>query len=387
MVKNMKRVVKKAPKKKTKQPVRRAPVSVMTTAPVSIGNSIRGQKPKVVNTPNGARVVGRDFCFEAKATVAAVNGWTLIGGMPITPSVLATAGLRGYTQMFSCFKVNRLAVHYITSSPTSQSGDVLFYYERERTTPMIDFTNNSFLPFVLSDPNTILGPQWQNHTAFIDPIKEWKTTNYGLNPDLNEDATGSVFLFSKTSAANSPGYIIFDYDIEFKEMCVNPRAGVLPVSRGLWNYATTQVTALAATAGTTIPVLILAGNNPDGVATAMPNGAASGDIYKMIALITASTASGVNSAWTNATTANLFSNQVAGGSDNAITIDDGYTVYGVWNGTSFYIYQTLEGAKFGPASNSSTNLITYGVNATVTFSICWMISQVASVGGNLQSSY
>lgn len=354
-------------------------MTTINTAPVAIGNSVRGSTPQVTNSANGCRVIGRDFAFEAKATVAAANNWSLIGGMPLTPAVLATSSLRSYAQMFSNFKINRLVVHYITSSPTSQAGDIMFYYERERNSPMVDFTNSSFMPFVLSDPNTVIGPQWQNHSVMIDPVKEWKNTNYGLQSDLNEESVGSVFLFSKTNSASSPGYLLVDFDITFKEMCVNPRAGIIPITRGLWNYVTIGATALAISLGTTASMSLL-GNNPDGSISTLPNGAQTGDIYKTIFLVTNSTAAGTNAAWTNVAASTLlsYSNTAVA---TAITVDDGFTCYALLAGSSFTLYPNLESAK------TQNGPLKYGVTATATFNVCTMMSLVATNNTSNQSAY
>lgn len=381
MTKNKSNKQAKMPKAKKQQP-RFSDVSTVRTAPVAIGNSIRGSKPIVTNSVNGARIVGRDFAFELKSTVAAATTWSCIGGMPITPAVLATSSLRSYTQMFSVFKINRLAFHYITSSPTSQAGDVLFYYERERVSPMIDWTNSSFLPFVLSDPSTILGPQWQNHTVNVRPVPEFKSTNFGLSTDLNEEACGSIIAFSKTNAANSPGYMLVDFDITFKEMCINPRAGILPISRGLFNYVTLGRTAAVTVAATTQLRALVQGVNPDGTASAMPNGAANGDVYKCFAMLTNSTVGGTNSAWVVATAANLAQYQTSGITTN-ITVDDGFTFYIQYqNSSDFALFPTLESAKV----NTGNNLY-YGVTGTVTWNLCCMITYVGSNNTNLQSSY
>lgn len=385
MTKNQKQRQQKktAPKRAAPKRSVHGPVSMINTAPVAIGNSIRGSKPIVTNALDGCRVVGRDFAFECKSTVAAVNGWSLIGGMPITPAVLVTSALKSYAQLYSCFKVNKIVCHYITSSPTSQPGDILFYNERDRSGPMVDCTSNSFLPLVLSDPSTILGPQWQNHSMLMNPVKEFKSTNYGLNPDLNEDSAGSIFVYSKTSSANSPGYILIDYDITFKEMCVNPRAGLLPITRGLWNYLTLSLTATAVTLGSTAIAGTISGNDPNGLATAIPSGAMSGDIYKVIFQVTNSTATGVNAAWTNVTSANLAMYDNASG-DLAIAADDGFTCYGVLYGTtSMVLYTTLEAAK----TNGLYGRLAYGVTATITYSLCTLVSYVASTNSNIQSAY
>ncbi len=354
------------------------PVSTINTAPVAIGNSIRGSKPQVTYSGDGCRVIGRDFCFELKSTIAAVTGWSLIGGMPITPSVLATSSLRSYSQMFSKFKINRMAFHYITSSPTTQAGDVMFYYERDRNGPAVDQTSNSFLPYVLSDPNTIIGPQWNNHTMMIKPVADWNSTNYGMTTDLNEESDGSIFVYSKTNAANSPGYILVDFDITFKEMCVNPRAGLLPITRGIWSYLTLGVTSTAVTTSTAA-TLTVQGLNPDGIAPSMPVGTAVGDIFKVVFQVTNSTIA--NAAWTNATTANVLSYR-PNSTTIAVTVDDGFTCYALaTSSTTVVLYPTLDSAKAG------NNWMCWGVAATVTVNICTLVSYVGSTNGNLQSSY
>jgi len=391
MAKNAKRMASKTRQKAAGF----GPVSSINTAPVAIGNSVRGSKPRVVNSANGARVVGRDFAFALKGTSASITNWELIGGMPITPAVLPSSVLRNYCQMYANFKVNKLVVHYITSSPTSQAGDILFYYERDRKAPLQDYTNASFLPFVLSDPLTIIGPQWTNHSLIVDPVRDWKSTLYGMNADLNEDAAGSVFLFSKTNAINSPGYVLLDYDISFKEMSVNPRAGTLPISRGQWNNFTIGATTQAVVAGST-PVgsgttVVVQGFDVSGAASALPTGAAYGDIYKCVAAVTASQLNG--NTWANATPANLlrYGNDI----DTAVTIDDGFTFYAVYldttsgaGGARFQLYATLEEALSGGGyTTSPTGSFIYGVTATVTWYLNINASLVANKTTLSQSSY
>ncbi len=359
---------------------RPGPVSTINTAPVAIGNSLRGMAPKVFQTKDGVRVVGRDFIFAAGSTVAAATGWEVIGGMPLTPSVLPSSILRNYAQMYSKFKVNAAAVHYITSSPTSQAGDILFYYERDRRGPFIDYTNNSFLPYVLSDGHTVIGPQWTNHTLIVKPTDGFNFTDYATNTDLNEDACGSVFLFSKTNSANSPGYMLMDYDITFKELSVNPRAGVLPVARGQWNQICLGKTTAAVTSGVTNFQPVVQGNTVAGAAAALPTGTVTGDIFKIIFQVTDSTVSGVNSAWTNVNSTNLIVYNTAG-TTTATTIDDGFTCYGMYSNSVFNLYPTLEQAI------ADTHMFLYGTTATVTYNLCCMISLVYQNNSQQQNAY
>jgi hypothetical protein len=332
-------------------------------------------------TADGCRIQGRDFAFQAGATAASVTDWTLIGGLPLTPSVMPATALKSYAQMYGLFKFNALAVHYITSSATSQTGDIMFYYERDRAGPAIDSTSSSFLPFVLSDANTVLGPQWMNHTAMVRPDPEFKSTNYGVNADLNEEANGSVFLYSKTSSASSPGYVIIDYDITFKQLQANPRAGLLPVTRGQWSPVCLQQTA-AIVAGVTAQTT-LAGNQVSGNAAVLPTGTVPGDIFKCIFDVTNSQI--VNAAWVGITPSTVFSVTVFS-TPQALSIDDGFTCYAMYDGTAsaFTFYLTLTEAL---ATSSNGRIVWQTAAAAPNFRICAELSLVANVNSRMQNSY
>lgn len=358
------------------------PVSAINTAPVSVGNSVQGSAPRVTQTTDGARVVSRDFAFALSATAAGVTGWELIGAMPVTPAVLPSSILRNYCQMFNKFKVNRIAVHYITSSPTSQAGDVMLYYEKDRTAPMCDYSNSSFLPYVLSDPNTIIGPQWTNHTVVLRPTKDWKTTLYGNEPDLNEDAEGTLFFFSKTNAANSPGYLLIDYDIQFKELSVNPRAGSLPIARGQATFVGLSSPSNSITTGTGATWVWTSVKNITGATSAAPTGAIPGDIYKLVVQYTATIPAG-NTAWSGSVTPTTSNMLQYGGTNRALTIDDGLTLYLSYNTvSSLQMFPTLEAAVTNSDAIEWQTSIT-----TLVFSLCAEIHLVRNVTDLTQSAY
>lgn len=368
--------------KRTRKTGSFGPVSQINTAPVSVGNSVQGSAPRVTQTTDGARVVSRDFAFALSSTAAAVTGWELIGGMPITPAVLPNSILRNYCQMFNKFKVNRIAVHYITSSPTSQAGDVMFYYEKDRTAPMCDYSSSSFLPYVLSDPNTVIGPQWTNHSVVLRPTREWKSTLYGNQTDLNEDAEGTVFFFSKTNSANSPGYLLIDYDITFKELSINPRAGTLPITRGQSTFAT-MVPLSTVTSGVAANWVWNSGKTISGTNSVGPPGAIPGDVYKCIVQYTATSQAG-NSAWAGTpvpTTTNFLQ---YGSTNRPLTIDDGLTLYVNFNSQtpSFQTYTTLEAAV------TNTDPIEYQTTITGSiFNLCVELQLVRNTTDLTQSAY
>jgi hypothetical protein len=383
---NQKRNTKR-PSRAVRSPGSFGPVSQINTAPVSVGNSVRGSRPRVTQTTNGARVVGRDFAFALSGTAAAVTGFELIGGMPITPCALPSSVLRNYCQMFQKFKVNKIIAHYITSSPTSQAGDVLFYYERDRFAPMPDYSSSNFLPFVLSDPDTIIGPQWTNHSALISPVPEWKTTLYANQTDLNEDAAGTMFFFSKTNAANSPGYLLIDYDIEFKQLSVNVRAGVLPVARAQSSFVCFTWPATL-TAGNIVSAAINSGKNIANVTSAAPTGYTAGDVYKVVFQITSSTQ--VNAAWSGTGTTPTTANLITYADGTAITLDDGFTCYASSiDGTNFNFSPTLEGIIVAGSEGVTTGpLLEYGITNTVNVvNVCAEMQLVRNFDSFTQSSY
>jgi len=358
------------------------PISRINTAPVAVGNSIRGTKPRVIQSANGCRIIGRDFAFALSGTVAAATDWEVIGGMPITPCALPSSVLRNYCQMYANFKVNSLTAHYITSSPTSQAGDVLFYYEPKRFNPFPDYTNSSFLPFVLSDSNTVIGPQWTNHTALVEPVKEWKSTSYGSSTDMDEECAGSIYMFSKTNAANSPGYVLLDYDISFKNLALNPRFGVLPVARAQ-NTAVCFKSNATSTSGNTATWDITTGKTVSGAVSQEPTGGTVGDVYKVILQVTDTTVSGVNAAWSATTTTPTVSNMLRYADNTNITLDDGTTFYALKTAsTTFVFYSTLDQARLQTGAVEWQN-----TDTSVNFTLCATISLITNVDDFQQSSY
>lgn len=350
-------------------------------APVSIGNSIRGTSNKITTLKDGCRIIGRDLAFSLQATGSTITGWTPIGGIPLTPAALNSSVLRGYTQMFNKFKINRVVFHYITSSSTAQAGDVMFYHEKNRTDPFPDFSNSSFLPFVLSDPNTVIGPQWTNHSVSFVPTDSFNSTDYGTNVDVNEESSGSIFLFSKTPSANSPGYVLVDYDITFKELSVNPRAGLLPNPRITWYCTSLGAGSSAVTVGQTMG-LSIHGNTYTGIQAVAPSGIQNGEIFKVVLDITNAR---ILANWSNCTVSNLMAYKGVGGSSTttAITLDDGFTLYVSYDsGSGSYIcYPTLTAAL------ADSNPLVFGVTATIGFNLtCWM-SVVSCRAITAQSSY
>lgn len=378
-MKSKKKAVPAKAKRKSTPRVAMGPVTTINTAPVAIGNSVRGARCTSTPTNSGVIVNGRDFMFSPIGSGNVVT-WTCVGGAPLTPAAFADSTIRQYMQMYQKFRWKQLVVHYITSSPTSANGDVLFYRGKNRGSVFLSQTSPQLLPLVISDPDTVLGPQWTNHSARMQVTSTWKSTDYGMTDDLEAYADGELFLLSKTSTTDSPGYILFDYQIEFAETQITPRLLSLPLPRILYSQANILVSVAVTPAS--LLSFIFAGSNISGTASVAPTGITQGDIYKVFLDVTNS----ASASWVNVTPANLMKIRSTSGvtfGDETYTVVDGTTLYAIAATSNLlYLCSNVSGAYVGlPNVYANTT-------ATITANLqCWF-SLVGTVNTtNLNPNY
>jgi hypothetical protein len=338
---------RKARVSKQKQPVF-GPVTTIDTAPVSMGNTFQGAKPIVVHGPNGVRVRGRDYLVNIAATASSVQDWVLVAGCPITPACMVTSTIKGFVNAYAQYQTHAVAFHYITASSTANQGSVMFHVGKNRGDPGLDHSNDNFLPMVLSDNNTIIGPLWKNMTASYFPETPWLPTNLLNAEGLHEQASGELFVFTKTSDDVIPGFVLIDYDISFREMQANPKGLTLPVSR--MKYTQVVLTAAGTTINVAASFVVTSGLLLDGTtASSAPAGWTIGDVYKIVINFTNASLGGRLA--TNVFTANLPLSGVG-----PMTVDDGFTCYGlVISATTVVIYSTYY------AATSASAPISFGV--------------------------
>jgi len=341
------------------------PVAAISTAPVAIGNSIKGARAVSRNTSNGCVVRGRDFMFTPIGT-ASITTWTMVGGTPLSPVAFGDSVVREYMQMYQKFRWRKCVVYYITSSPTSSTGDVMFYYGKNRDSVFLNQTSSFLLPFVISDPNTVIGPQWTNHAAQLEIQPDWKSTDYGMTDNPNDYAAGEIFLLSKTASTDSPGYVLFDYEIEFAELQISPRLLSLPLPRA--QYTNIALTSSGAkTAGNTYDFISGGGTTLSGGAGANPTGWAVGDIYKVVF-------DNTNSTYTTGTAANLLQIPLGNANTQNLTITDGLTLYGVADQSgAIGLYANA------PAAYSATNTLQVQTSQTPNVNIQVWVSLIGSM--------
>jgi hypothetical protein len=292
----------------------------------------------------------------------------MVGGTPLTPAAFSDSVLRNYMQMYQKFKWIKLIAHYITSSPTSASGDIMFYLSKNRSSVFLNQTSPQLLPFVMSDENTTIGPQWTNHSVELVLKEDWKSTDYGMHSDIEHYAAGDLFLLSKTTTTDSPGYVIFDYVVEFAQLQISPRLLSLPIPRAQWSQLNIGRVTTAVTADTQLSAAVL-GSNLSGGSSVLPSGCTNGDIYKVIIDLTNS----VPASWINGGAVTTLHSTEAGGWAG-VAVADGMTCYALYNGAQFCFYSTVEAALASGATLSYSNTVTITYNLQ-----CWM-SYIQSIG-------
>ena len=349
------------------------PVSMISTAPVALGNSVRGSSTVVRNTASGCIATGRDFMFTPIGT-GSISTWTMVGGTPLAPVSFGDSSIRQYMQMYQKYRWRKCNVYYITSSPTSSTGDVMFYYAKNRESVFLNQTSSFLLPFVISDPSTVIGPQWTNHAASLDITGTWKSTDYGMEAALQDYADGEVFLLSKTTKTDSPGYVLFDYVVEFAELQISPRLLSLPLPRS--QYSNVAFTAGGAkTQGTVAGFTATAGTNLSGSTSTPPSGFAGGDIYKIFF-------DNTNSTYTTGTALNVLQINYSG-TISTLAVTDGLTLYAVASDSNnMQLYPNADSAY------TCSNALQWGASLTFSFNIQVWISLIGTLSSvNLKPNY
>lgn len=340
-------------------------VSQVSAAPVSIGNTIRSVGLSIQRTPDGVVAHGRDFVQIVGGTLGTFNNWTLQAGMALSPIALNASALRGYYQSHQEYRFKRVCAHFITSSPTSLSGDVMIMYHANHGGPKVDHTSNNFMAYALSTESTVLGPQWTNHTVEITPKGNWLGTDVLNSEDVEHQADGEILVYTKNTtngaAADSPGYFLIDYQVEFRMLMTNPRIASIPSSVFKW-FPTAAFLNAVATAGDPVRMDCNTASSYSGLAGLVPPGAAQGTIFQIVLDFQ----SAVFGLLTPASLATMFAINQARNAAGAVTgsivypVTTGTTIYGVFRGSTLFDLYPSYPAVFAGNSIVWTNTLGAG---------------------------
>lgn len=332
------------------------------------------------------RVQGRDFLFQVAAVKATLTDWTLTGGCPLIPHAFVASILRSYASIYSEFTVHGVTFHYITASPTNAVGDMMFYINKNRGSALIDTSNPNFMSVVLSDPNTCLGPLWKNHSSAYVPVFKTYSTDILNDEDIMHEGPGELFVYTRSAALASPGYVLIDFDITFKTLQVNIRELTFPMNRLKYaQYGIGYTANVAWSQGDPIAVQTK-GLFLDGVTTSTIQADTQtklGDVFKVVLCTSAAVFSTVLQT-------NLIQYSLRQGGETAegvipVTPDDGFTCFAVYinagSGGVMILYPTVASAM------TQQYPIEWGSTQTAAnFNIpCWM-SLIGNVAGRLYQS-
>jgi hypothetical protein len=332
----------------------RAPVSkpyATSSAPVSVGATLAGSRTFARRTKSGHIVRGREFLGSAYDTKL-VSTWTMCLGAPLTPVSFVDSLLRQYGAMYNYFRWRRLRVHYVTTSPTSTAGSIMLYYNKDRASTFLTQTSTNLMPFVLSDPHTTIGPQWQNLVVDLETDSEWKRLDYGLTDDITHYCAGEIFLLSKTAAnSDSPGMLLMEYEIEFKDENLTPRLLLWP--QPSINYVPYDLEIPSTTtAGLTATFFLHSGTPAIGVNASSLQ---AGGIYKVIIDFTNSHPWAASTPSASAST--LFRINM-GAVTNTLSVIDGTTLYALNSTSNITLYPNAQDAY------ASNNAVMWNISLT-----------------------
>lgn len=311
----------------------------ITTAPVSIGTSIQASKPHVLNTPEGSRVIGREFLcsvFESNN-----SNWQLSAAAPINPAYYVGSTMGQFARAFQFYRFAAIDIHFVTRQPTSVTGEIALVYSSIITEPAENGSSAAFLPRVMTRGDAVIGPLWTNHSITVPCDDKWRLIDCFTSTEINLNIMGEVQAYTLSSVSDTAGYLLIDYVLDFKTTMFTPHSTLIPVSTGpgasytLTDTSTTP-TALNAVQLTNASIVTLA----------------NGSIFRFIMdadQSTPATGTTLGNAWEVVTTFNSNTTTTAN-SITTLAVTDGMLVYGVVVGSSIYCYTSYESAIAGDSS-------------------------------------
>lgn len=343
------------------------PGTSYSTPPSAIGAVSRGLKPHIVGTKNGQIIYGEDFVTTLSPLVA--GGWATVAGFPVSPYSLGPNALSDACRMYSEWICRKLCVFYVPAIGTASNGQVAIYHKTDRSDPHINPLSSSFFNFVLSQQCGVLGPVWQPMAVEIPCSSDWRSTVPLLAVDINDDADGEVFVatnnFVSAVAPPSAGIVKIQYAFEFRNMARNPRLALIPTP--LQVYFNLPIGPSIAYTTSQSAKWGVQGSDQAGTQN-IPGQPNRGDVYKFIIDTGRSSLLGLGPT--------SFITEQAIGTSFSVTIDNGFTCYLWFDGSSFYPCKNIQSAMAS---------MTY-FNATSSSAFYTMVGMASLVGNTNTTS-
>lgn len=236
---------------------------VVTAAPVAYGTSLRSQVGQVTYLANGVVVRGRDIVTTVRQTTS--TDWQLAALCPVHPAYYIGTALSNFVKTYSKYRFRRLAVHFITKMPTSVTGEVLVSHRRNAVEPSEDGNAAQFVSRAMARPDSTIGPIWTNHSVGINVDDQYRLVDAFIT-DWADNVLGDVEVYVNSNSSADAGYLMFEYECEFRESMYTPHNGQLPLPLGASTPLTISIQGMtpgAATAAYDARMIIGGGDQPD----------------------------------------------------------------------------------------------------------------------------
>ncbi len=328
-----------------------APVKI-AAAPVSIGNTLTASKAETIGTPTGVRIMCREFLTTVKNPLSG-SSYQISALAPLHPmyykgTVMANTA-RGYAQ----YRFNKVTVHFVTRQTTSQAGEIVLAYSENVLEPCEDGNSSAFLPRVMTKGTAVLGPVWQNHSMTIQMDSQFRKVDAFGAADFNDNIAGEVQAYSQALTTDDLGYLIIDYDLEFKTTLFTPHSTSLPLP-GAGVYANGNVNSTTTIGG---GVLLTTTVGYPSTTTGVIYRLALDSDNSLFGNKTAATAFAVATEYANISGVETTYNQ-------NLSLTDGSVLYGVFVNGILILYTSIEAALAGSGSGQVLYRATDAVAAT-----------------------
>lgn len=175
-------------------------------------------------------MAGRDFL----ATVEA-NGVSTFGlgkSAMLSPAYFSTTMLGNLARSFERYRWKRLRIHYIPKVPTTVTGQVILCSNRSVTEPNLQPEAGNFLPKAMSQGNAVFSPLWTPTYIDIDCDADWHLVDPATSVDIDDAIHEELQVYTQVSVAQQVGYLVAEYDVEFKEPIFAPHSTLIPIATG-----------------------------------------------------------------------------------------------------------------------------------------------------------
>jgi hypothetical protein len=317
----------------------------VSTAPVSIGTCMTTVPPLTRSTQNGVSITGREFLDNVQ--LANNANWLVASIAPLHPAYYPASIIGNTMRAYQFYRFKRLVVHFVTRKNTSLDGEIVIGYSANALDPPESGSASTFLARAMTRGPAVLGPLWQNISMAVPLDAKFRLCDAFNASTYADNVNGEIQVYTQTTGVattDNAGYIIMDYEIEFKATMFTPHSTRLPLTTGASTYEV-STTVAATTSGNRVVV-------PSAVA-ALPT-VDIGSIFKLVfnrdGCVAGSGATLDNvlgiSTYTTFATSGTVSQSL-----NPVSISDGLTLYGLVSSPGFFVlYSTLDSAIGGDAN-------------------------------------